>query len=113
MGNSIKILKMKAVIFSAFLISFAVSGFVPREPTKQDIDIARIEFSKLGKSSMHNFKHVASEDTTENNNDHGDDLDDANDTIPIVVGAVLAAMILVVMVSYFVLRVRANKKASS
>ena len=39
--------------------------------------------------------------------------DDANDTIPIVVGAVLAAMILVVMVSYFVLRVRANKKASS
>ena len=121
---------MKAVIFSAFLISLAVSGFVPREPTKQDIDIARIEFSKLGKSSMHNFKVVASEDTTEDNNDHGDDLgekilklkkpcyliypaDDANDTIPIVVGAVLAAMILVVMVSYFVLRVRANKKASS
>jgi len=104
---------MKAVIFSAFLVSFAVSGFVPREPTKQDIDIARIEFSKLGKSSMHNFKVVASEDTTEDNNDHGDDLDDANDTIPIVVGAVLAAMILVVMVSYFVLRVRANKKASS
>ena len=66
---------MKAVIFSAFLISFAVSGFVPREPTKQDIDIARIEFSKLGKSSMHNFKVVASEDTTEDNNDHdGDDL---------------------------------------
>ena len=64
---------MKAVIFSAFLISLAVSGFVPREPTKQDIDIARIEFSKLGKSSMH--KVLASEDTTENNNDHdGDDL---------------------------------------
>ena len=123
---------MKAVIFSAFLISLAVSGFVPREPTKQDIDIARIEFSKLGKSSMHNFKVVASEDTTEDNNDHGDGLgekilklkktllryllypaDDANDTIPIVVGAVLAAMILVVMVSYFVLRVRAKKKASS
>ena len=41
------------------------------------------------------------------------DTDDANDTIPIVVGAVLAAMILVVMVSYFVLRVRANKKTSS
>lgn len=36
--------------------------------------------------------------------------DDANDTIPIVVGAVLAAMILVVMVSYFVVRMRANKK---
>ena len=39
--------------------------------------------------------------------------DDANDTIPIVVGAVLAAMILVVMVSYFVVRIRANKKTSS
>merc|ERR1712029_458266 len=112
MGIQEESLKMKVVIFSAFLISLAVSGFVPREPTKQDIDIARIEFSKLGKSSMHNFKVVASEDTTEDNNDHGDDLDEANDTIPIVVGAVLAAMILVMMVSYFVLRVRANKKAS-
>jgi len=103
---------MKVVIFSVFMISFAVSGFVPREPTKQDIDIARIEFSKLKKSSQHSFKVVAPEDTTEDNS-HGDDLDDANDTIPIVVGAVLAAMILVVMVSYFVLRVRANKKSSS
>jgi len=104
---------MKVVIVSVFLISsFAVSGFVPREPTKQDIDIARLEFSKLQKSSLHSFKVVAPEDTTEDNNG-GDDLDDANDTIPIVVGAVLAAMILVVMVSYFVLRVRANKKASS
>jgi len=103
---------IKVVIFSVFLISFAVSGFVPREPTKQDIDIARLEFSKLRKSSLHSFRVVAPEDTTEDNNG-GDDLDDANDTIPIVVGAVLAAMILVVMVSYFVLRVRANKKASS
>lgn len=64
---------MKVVIFSVFLISFAVSGFVPREPTKQDIDIARIEFSKLQKSSLHSFKVVAAEDTTEDNS-HGDDL---------------------------------------
>ena len=123
-------LDMRVVIFSAFLVSIAASGFVPREPTKQDIDIARIEFSKLQKSSVPSYKVVAAEDTTENNN--GDILgktiheflkacncavichsDDANDTIPIVVGAVLAALILVVMVSYFVLRVRANKKASS
>ena len=123
-------LDMRVVIFSAFLVSIAASGFVPREPTKQDIDIARIEFFKLQKSSVPSYKVVAAEDTTENNN--GDILgktihdflkayngavichsDDANDTIPIVVGAVLAALILVVMVSYFVLRVRANKKASS
>ena len=64
---------MKVMIFSVFLISFAVSGFVPREPTKQDIDIARIEFSKLQKSSIHNLKVVAAEDTTEDNNG-GDDL---------------------------------------
>ena len=124
-------LDMRVVIFSAFLVSIAASGFVPREPTKQDIDIARIEFFKLQKSSVPSYKVVAAEDTTENNN-NGDSLgktiheflkayncavichsDDANDTIPIVVGAVLAALILVVMVSYFVLRVRANKKASS
>ena len=125
-------LDMRVVIFSAFLVSIAASGFVPREPTKQDIDIARIEFFKLQKSSVPSYKVVAAEDTTENNNNNGDILgktiheflkayncavnchsDDANDTIPIVVGAVLAALILVVMVSYFVLRVRANKKASS
>ncbi len=122
---------MRVVIFSAFLVSIVASGFVPREPTKQDIDIARIEFFKLQKSSVPSYKVVTAEDTTENNN-NGDSLgktiheflkayncavnchsDDANDTIPIVVGAVLAALILVVMVSYFVLRVRANKKASS
>ena len=60
---------MKVMIFSVFLISFAVSGFVPKEPTKQDIDIARIEFSKLQKSS---FKVVAAEDTTEDNNGEDD-----------------------------------------
>merc|ERR1711971_735332 len=112
MGGLTMSADMKVVIVSVFLISFAVSGFVPREPTKQDIDIARLEFSKLRKSSLNSFKVVAAEDTTEDNS-NGDDLDDANDTIPILVGAVLAAMILVVMVSYFVLRVRANKKGSS
>merc|ERR1712110_364727 len=111
MGSLKMSLDMRVVIFSAFLVSIAASGFVPREPTKQDIDIARIEIFKHQKSSVPSYKVVAAEDTTENNN--GDILDDANDTIPIVVGAVLAALILVVMVSYFVLRVRANKKASS
>ena len=61
-------LDMRVVIFSAFLISIAASGFVPREPTKQDIDIARIEFFKLQKSSVPSYKVVAAEDTTENNN---------------------------------------------
>ena len=40
-------------------------------------------------------------------------IDDTSDTIPIVVGCVLAGLIAVVMVSYFVLRVRANKKKNS
>merc|ERR1712095_218071 len=101
---------MRVVIFSVFLFSIVASGFVPKEPTKQDIDIARIESFKLRKPS---YKIFSTEDTTTPVNDGGDDLVDANDTIPIVVGAVLAAMILVVMVSYFVVRIRANKKTSS
>ena len=60
-------LTMKTVLFSVFLISFTSSGFVPREPTKQDIDIAKIEAAKLRKSSVHSFKVVAAEDTTEDN----------------------------------------------
>ena len=36
--------------------------------------------------------------------------EDTSDTVPIVVGSVLAAMILLVMVSYFVIRRRAIKK---
>ena len=34
--------------------------------------------------------------------------DDSDDTVPIVVGCVLAGLIAVVMVSYFVLRARAK-----
>ena len=59
-------LDMRDVIFLAFLVSIAASGFVPREPIKQDLDIARIEFFKLRKSSVPSYK-VAAEDTTENN----------------------------------------------
>ena len=36
--------------------------------------------------------------------------DDTDDTVPIVVGCLLAALIAVVMVSYFVIRARANRK---
>ena len=62
---------MRVVIFSAFLISIAASGFVPKEPTKQDIDIARIESFKLRKPS---YKIIATEDTTTQSTDDGDDL---------------------------------------
>ena len=60
-------LNMRFVFFLASLVSIAASGFVPREPIKQDLDIARIEFFKLRKSSVPSYK-VAAEDTTENNN---------------------------------------------
>lgn len=62
---------MRVVIFSAFLISLAASGFVPKEPTKQDIDIARIESLKLRKPS---YKIIATEDTTAQGHNGGDDL---------------------------------------
>ena len=69
---------MRPVIFSAFLVVFTTSGFVPREPTKQDIDIARIEHSKLHAHREKSDKNVQSlniltaEDTTEDNNVGGD-----------------------------------------
>lgn len=62
---------MRVVIFSAFLISIAASGFVPKEPTKQDIDIARIESLKLRKPS---YKIIATEDITTQGHNGGDDL---------------------------------------
>ena len=62
---------MRVVIFSVFLFSIAASGFVPKEPTKQDIDIARIESFKLRKPS---YKIFSNEDTTPQGNDDGDDL---------------------------------------
>ena len=62
---------MRVVIFSAFLFSIAASGFVPKEPTKQDIDIARIESFKLRKPS---YKIFSTEDTTPQGIDGGDDL---------------------------------------
>ena len=71
-------LNMRPVIFSAFLVVFTTSGFVPREPTKQDIDIARIEHSKLHAHREKSDKNVQSlniltaEDTTEDNNGGGD-----------------------------------------
>ena len=42
--------------------------------------------------------------------DEGRVADDTDDTVPIVVGCLLAALIAVVMVSYFVIRARANRK---
>ena len=64
-------LDMRVVIFSVFLFSLAASGFVPKEPTKQDIDIARIESFKLRKPS---YKIISNEDTTTPIYDEGDNL---------------------------------------
>jgi len=107
-----------ALLFSILFvicIEGKVSPFIPKENTKQDIDIAKVQYLKVKSqqravvekqsSDLEEVLDLDLENTTEKNHD-----DDTSDTIPIVVGCVLAAMIVVVMLSYFVLRARANKK---
>jgi len=92
-----------------------ISPFVPPEPSKMEADVARVEFLKTKFARMSQrqqqqpqpeVKLREMETTTDNSNIPGD----TSDTVPIVVGSVLAAMILLVMVSYFVIRRRAIKK---
>merc|ERR1712241_401640 len=102
-----------SVICSAASVN--ISPFVPAEPSKMEADIARVEFLKTKFARMSQqqqqqpqpeVKLQEVETTTNNSNIPGD----TSDTVPTVVGSVLAAMILLVMVSYFVIRRRAIKK---
>merc|ERR1711970_780756 len=107
MGLS-KCFKMRIVVALACILA-AVSAakfspFVPREIVKHDVDIARVNYHKE-KSAQIEEKLVLGQETTEK-----PDPDDTNTVIPIVVGSLLGGMIVVVLVSYFIVRARRAKE---
>merc|ERR1712055_13056 len=91
------------------------SPFVPREILKHDVDIARVNYHKEKRDQAQAFKSekvaqieeklVYGEETTEK-----PDPDDTNTVIPIVVGSLSGGMIVVVLVSYFIVRARRAKE---
>merc|ERR1711915_771845 len=107
---------MRLLIVSCLLaISFAVKlkPFVPQELDRAHLDIARAQFQKqkeLGttgekvKTSDINLEEaewkVLREATTQKTPE------ERSDTVPIVVGSVMAGLIVVVLVGYFVVRAR-------
>merc|ERR1711915_816177 len=107
---------MRLLIVSCLLtISFAVKlkPFVPQELDRAHLDIARVQFQKqkeLGstgekvKPNGNNIEEVEwkllKEATTQKTPE------ERSDTVPIVVGSVMAGLIVVVLVGYFVVRAR-------
>merc|ERR1711915_177072 len=121
MGSLQRAETMRLLIVSCLLaISFAVKlkPFVPQELDRAHLDIARAQFQKqkeLGttgekvKTSNINLEEaewkVLKEATTQKTPE------ERSDTVPIVVGSVMAGLIVVVLVGYFVVRARkANKE---
>merc|ERR1711915_1070924 len=107
---------MRLLIVSCLLtISFAVKlkPFVPQELDRAHLDIAKVQFKKqkeLGttgekvKTSNINLEEaewkVMKEETTQKTPE------ERSDTVPIVVGSVMAGLIVVVLVGYFAVRAR-------
>merc|ERR1711915_694250 len=117
--NSVRLQRaetMRLLIVSYLLaISFAVKlqPFVPQELDRAHLDIAKVQFQKqkeLGstgekvKPSDINLEEaewkVLKEATTQKTPE------ERSDTVPIVVGSVMAGLIVVVLVGYFVVRAR-------
>merc|ERR550519_2707375 len=92
-----------------------ISPFVPREIVKHDVDIARVNYVKEKRDQAQALKSeqvaqieeklVLGGETTEK-----PDPDDTNTVIPIVVGSLLGGMIVVVLVSYSIVRARRAKE---
>merc|ERR1711915_394135 len=107
---------MRLLIVSCLLtISFAVKlkPFVPQELDRAHLDIAKVQFQKQKelrstgekvKTSDINLEEaewkVLKEATTQKTPE------ERSDTVPIVVGSVMAGLIVVVLVGYFVVRAR-------
>jgi len=85
--------------------SLKISPFVPKEISKRELDIARTEYKYKVAIRRDQLDTGAVKDET---TPPGPPPDNSDDTVPIVVGCVLAGLIAVVMVSYFVLRARAK-----
>merc|ERR1712198_195403 len=116
MGRLQRAETMRLLIVSCLLaISFAVKlkPFVPQELDKAHLDIARVQFQKqkelgstgekvkpngidLEKAEWKLQKEATTQKTPE----------ERSDTVPIVVGSVMAGLIVVVLVGYFVVRAR-------
>merc|ERR1711915_247577 len=109
MGNSPTMSKsILLVLFVVLSIGLAakVVPFVPKELTRADVDIAKAELKKLKMAETEKqFVKTLVEATTK------EPLvpDDNNNVVPIVVGSILVGLILVVLVSYFIVRMRRTK----
>ena len=104
---------MKCLTLALVLVtcsSLKISPFVPREITKREVDIARTQFQLHRRDHSASELGIADSDITPTYPPTTKFPGDTDDTVPIVVGCMLAGLIGVVMVSYFVLRARANRK---
>merc|ERR1712215_391921 len=119
MGNSVRLQRaetMRLLIVSCLLaISFAVKlkPFVPQELDRAHLDIAKVQFQKQKELEPTGEKvkpndinieelewKVLKEATTQKTPE------ERSDTVPIVVGSVMAGLIVVVLIGYFVVRAR-------
>jgi len=92
--------------------STKISPFVPRDSSRQHLDIAKINYMKERLSRQDGNIHSQHQQSFEETTKPGDGANDVepNDTVAIAVGCVLAGLIVLVMISYFVIRRRANRK---
>merc|ERR1712142_871296 len=112
--------KMNIVLLACILVSISaakISPFVPEETAKHNIDIVRdqyakekrdeaqaLEIEKAVKLEEQPLNFVQEDETTERPKD------DTNTVVPIVVGSILGGLIVVVLVSYFIVRARRAKE---
>merc|ERR1711872_581246 len=104
------------VLFVALSIGLAakVVPFVPKELTRADVDIAKLELKKLKMVETEALKMAEKEKQfvktlVEATTEEPLIPDDNNNVVPIVVGSILVGLILVVLVSYFIVRMRRTK----
>ena len=119
---------MNYLVLALFFVSCSslkISPFVPEEMTRQELDIAKTQL-KIQKREIPAGDFGQDSDQSQSTTEPVLEgvvytevmlvvkvcrvSDDTDDTVPIVVGCVLAALIAVVMISYFVIRARANRK---
>eukprot|EP00092_Neocalanus_flemingeri_P036131 GFUD01039336.1.p1 GENE.GFUD01039336.1~~GFUD01039336.1.p1 ORF type:complete len:106 (+),score=38.71 GFUD01039336.1:119-436(+) len=105
---------MKLIFLACILVvctAAKISPFVPRDIARHDVDVAKINFMKEKKiqaEAMEASKNIPEEmsEATE----EPPVKDEKDDVVPIVVGSVLAGLIVVVLVSYFIVRARRAKE---
>eukprot|EP00091_Calanus_sinicus_P013638 TRINITY_DN3024_c0_g1_i1.p1 TRINITY_DN3024_c0_g1~~TRINITY_DN3024_c0_g1_i1.p1 ORF type:complete len:127 (+),score=55.48 TRINITY_DN3024_c0_g1_i1:45-383(+) len=112
---------MKLVFLVCFLVGCSVakiSPFIPGDITKHHVDVARAEYVKgkmvaaqavkaeqIEAKALENIAEEMSQATDEPNVP-----EEKSDVVPIVVGSVMGGIIVVVLVSYFIVRARRAKE---